>query len=634
MRYRKLMVYLATIVFAAAMAFFLSLDPGLAMDNPISLVLTASGDEKHINCWKNEAGEYFLFLPSYAQSASLQLRTHAANVKIDGKEVENGLSCDGFPADKSFAFSFDTKEGTVHSVLTFVKSKELPTLYIDSGSGSMDYIHEEKGNMEGGRFSLYMPDGEISCGGILDEIKGRGNDWLIPKKSYSLQLASDADLLGMGQAEKWILLSNAFDPSHVRNKLIYDFAGEVGLDFSPESTWVDLYLNGEYAGLYLLCERNELHPQRVSLEGEGQYLVSMDLGWRLEQNRKPFLTTDAGYSFRVHDSQLEDAALQRLLQSVENAITAENGIDPLTGKHWTELIDLDSWVKKYLLEEVFGNGDGGAISQYYYGSSDDLRMYAGPAWDYDVSMGNALAWRVKAPNSLFAGRPRIWSSISPSWYYGLYQQDSFYERMTQEYQEVFLPLLDTFLNEKMEEYIAFFAQASAMNQIRWNNLEAAKIPADQEAENIRSYMEKRIDFLNQLWLEEAQIHWVLIDPGDDTGTLCFGVQPGQQIPFLPKHEDSPEILGWYIAGTDVAFDGTQPIYEDTEIILKRMEPASVLEEPAEPEEKGRRISFQYVPAVFLLGVLGICCLIDSVRRRKHACGQMSAMEDKDGHCCR
>lgn len=615
MRYGKGTVYLLTLLFAAAAVVLWSFEPQMEV-MPVSLALSSEGEEKIITGWEDEAGEYYLFLPSYAETASARLQFSAQDVKIGEMLAEEGMSCGELALDTPYSFSFTTKDGQVSTVLTLKQSKGLPAMYIDTGSGSMEYIHGKKGNQEAGRLSLILPDGEQAYLGNLDAINGRGNDWLIPKKSYSLQLASGADLLGMGQAEKWILLANAFDASHLRNKMVYDFAGEAGLEFSPESRWVDLYLNGEYAGLYLLCERNELHERRVSLNGEGRYLVSMDTQWRLEENARPFVTTQSGYAFRIHSSGLNDRTLQQLLQSVENAICAEDGRDPLTGKHWTELIDTDSWVRKYLIEEIFGNGDGGAISQYFYGNGSDAKMYAGPVWDYDVSMGNAQGKRGGEAQSIFAGRPRVRSNISCSWYYELYRQEAFYERLTELYRETYLPLLDVFLNVKLNDYISQVTEASEMDQIRWEVPGMEQISAQEETEHIRRFMEERIAFLNALWLEGETFYRVLIDTNDGHGTVCFAVRPGEQLPYLPEYEPSEEILGWYAAGAEEPFDITQPIQEDMQILLRRVEPEPMEEESAETEEGGRKIPVKYVPFVLILGILGGLCLLDGSRRRE------------------
>lgn len=570
MRSGKLTVCLFTLLFAAVALVLWAVEPRPEIV-PMALSLSSGEHNETITCWKNAAGEYYLFLPGYGEweSAEFQLRT--GDVRIDGKPVEDGMSCAGFSLDTPYAFSFASREGEVHTSLTFTRSSGLPTLHLDTNSGNMEHIHSKKGNAETGRMRLYLPNGSLAYTGDLDGINGRGNDWLIPKKSYSLKLAAAADLLDMGQAEKWILQANSFDASHLRNKLVYDFSAELGLAYSPESQWVDLYLNGEYAGLYLLCERNEIHEQRVRLEGNENYLVSMDLGWRLEENKKPFLMTHSGHAFRIHSSQIRESSLQQLLQSVENAIYAEDGTDPVTGKHWSELIDLDSWAKKYLIEEIFGNGDAGAISQYFYGSSQTTRMFAGPVWDFDVSMGNAQAWRVTNPCSVFAGRSRTRANIGQSWFYGLYQQEAFYDRLVSLYQENCLPLLDTVLYPQLEASVSRVAQSAAMNQIRWENIGAYQNSASAEAENIRSYMVERIAFLNQLWLEQKPYYYVLIDANDGNGTACFAVRPGEHIPFLPEYEQSSEILDWYAVGSEEPFDISQPIWEDMEIVLIRTE---------------------------------------------------------------
>ena len=616
MRHRKLTAYLLTLLFAALAVVLWAMEPRTE-PVPVELVLASGGDEKTLSCWQNEAGEYYLFLPGYGELPSARLRIHAREVRIGTQQAKDGMSCGEFSLDTPYDFSFRTAEGWVSTRLTFVRSANLPTLYIDTGSGSMDYIHETKGTREAGRMSLYTPQGEPAYIGSLDAVNGRGNDWLIPKKSYSLQLASGADLLEMGQSEEWILTANAFDASHLRNKLVYDFAAAAGLANSPESRWVDLYLNGEYAGLYLLCERNTLTQQRIWPEGQGKYLVSMDLQWRLEQNQREFVTTDSGYAFRIHGSEVESDQLLQLLQSAEDAIRAEDGRDPRTGSHWSELIDLDSWARKFLVEEVFGNGDGGAISQYFYGSAQEGRIYAGPVWDYDVSMGNAQGLSHGTPRSIFAARPRVRSGVRISWFYELYCQPLFRERVIRLYREEFLPLLKVFLTERLADYATGIAPAAAMNQLRWESLGAAQVSAPEETMSLYRFMEQRIEFLNQLWLEEQPFLWVLMDTDDGHGTVCFAVPPGETVPGLPEYTPGPEILGWYAVGSDTPFDPEQPILEDTELILRRVPQEPVPVEPPETQSAESRLPLKYAPFGLILGSLGLLWLLDRKQRRRN-----------------
>ena len=109
-----------------------------------------------------------------------------------------------------------------------------------------------------------------------------------------------------------------------------------------------------------------------------------------------------------------------------------------------------------------------------------------------------------------------------------------------------------------------------MNQIRWKSLTASQTSAPDEKEYIRGFMENRVSFLNQLWLENQTYYTVLIVPDASRNTICHAVRPGERISALPDYELSRDVLGWYDAATEQPFDITQPIYEDTVVYLKQL----------------------------------------------------------------
>lgn len=605
MRYGKIIICFLTVAFLAVAVFFGLQDPvpeisPAADAEALFSVLISSGDEtEQIDCWKNDAREYFVFLPSYAELSQVQVRIENGSViRIGGRLLENGMSCGDFRWDVPYELSCN---GDLSSV-TFVRSGNVPALYIDVQSHSMDFIHTAKDNEESGWLRLYTAEGELNHTGRLESISTRGNStWDYEKKPYNLELPGEGDLLGMGQAQNWVLLSNATDPSQLRNKIVYDFADAAGLAYSPDSKWVDLYLNGEYAGLYLLCERNEVHPQRVDLAQTGSFLVSMESGFRLTSQGYPHITTQSGVALRVHHTAVSTASLTEAWQSAENAILAEDGIDPVTGKHWTELIDLDSWARKYLIEEIFGNLDAGSISQFFYRDGTG-RICAGPVWDYDYALGSSEVWQTKYPNAFFANKSQIWSAADSPWFYALYQKDAFFARVTELYETDFRPLLENLLDEGISRYAAQISQAAAVNQIRWPGREAAG-----ETEHIRTYMTERMAFLNDVWLEDGEYCTVLVNLNDGfTSTACYALRPGECVPELPEYEDSEWFLGWYNAETEEPFDITQPVYEGTELYLKTL--------PTEPD----RISpLQAVPIAAVAVILISVFLIDKRRAKKN-----------------
>ncbi len=104
-------------------------------------------------------------------------------------------------------------------------------------------------------------------GNNVIQIKGRGNySWGLPKKPYKIKLDKKANLLNLGAPNKhWVLLANYTDDSLLRNKLAYDLSEKIGLEVSMHSTWVSLIFNGEYTGVYQLCEHIRIADGRVEI---------------------------------------------------------------------------------------------------------------------------------------------------------------------------------------------------------------------------------------------------------------------------------------------------------------------------------------------------------------------------------
>ena len=520
---------------------------------PFTVCITADGQTQEISCHQ-KWGEYYVFLPAYAQQAEVTVRTNPGyEMRIGNRVLTDGTDCSQFPLGQRLDLFYDTADHEPDNAVTFLQAEHVGTVFIDVHSGSMDYIHREKGNREGGSIRVYDGDGRLWHTGSLESVRGRGNaTWLWEKKPYSLTLDSPADLLGMGEAEEWILLSNAPDPSHLRNKIAYDLAAEVGLAYSPECQWVDLYLNGEYAGLYLLTERNEIHPQRISVGAEN-FLVSMELEERLQKQKYPYIKTERGTVLRIHQSDLLHSSIRQIWESAENAIFAEDGKDPVTEKAWTELIDLDSWAKKYLLEEILGNYDAGSVSQYFYYDKASGKIQAGPVWDMDTSMGGDF-W-IGRPNEILAGREHLWTAEDSPLFHALLQKEVFRERVAELFREVYQPAVERLCREKLDDYAMQTAASAQMNRERWPDISPKPNP-----EEIRSYLTDRMAFL-ETYLENPEAYvtvhaWI---PGNIW--FCWALLPGE---CLEKPDDDQQYL-WYDLATDMPFDFDTPVFRNTTI---------------------------------------------------------------------
>ena len=570
-------LYLATVV-------ILMLIIGVAVSRvkdtigmPFSIVLNTSDGVQKIQLWSDKKQAIYVFLPSCAELSQVQVALETEeDIIINGIPLMDGMTCEVFSVGTPHDLFYKVWGNEIHRKILFLKSENLAAVFIDTQSGSMDYVHEKKGNQEKGKLSMFIPSGETVYSGELETITGRGNyTWdTSEKKPYRLRLSEEADLVNSGAAKEWVLLANNSDPTHLKNKIVYDFSDQVGLRYSPDSEWVDLYLNGEYVGLYLLSERNEVTASRVDIYGTGSFLVSQELEKRLQENNDPYILTDAQKAFRIrypqNTTQESRQEMQNVMQSVENAILAENGTDPISGKHWTELLDVESWTKKFLIEEVFANYDAGAVSQFYYvdGTDADVRVWAGPVWDYDLSMGIDAYWAGMSPRAFYVNRIREREHHDTQWLVALSQKEQFLRRVKDVYREEYLPALMDLLQNKIPVYREHIAKSAELNQVRWALDNHSN---EDSADRLISFLQERIAFLNEIWVDEKVHCQVLADRRQQNNNYAnYVVIYGEQLTDLYMFESTEDLhfLGWYDRATGEPFDVSQPIKEDMEIYAK------------------------------------------------------------------
>lgn len=517
---------------------------------PFFIAICADGKEETLLCQQEEESAYF-FIPSYAEAGALTIHVDGiSGVSLNGVRLSDGMDAEAFPVNTPMELTYRSMTGVRKSRVTFVTSANIATMHLSVPSDGMEYVHAKKGNATSGTARLYDAQGKLRYDGDLDSIKGRGNStWLFDKKPYSIKLGTEADLLGTGAAKKWILLANDDSFSQLRNKVAYSFAEDAGMAYTPACDWVDLYVNGTYYGLYLLTERNEIHPQRVNIDADNSFLVSMELEWRMIDQGYPYLKTENGTVLRIQQSTIPEEQMQEIWQSTENAILAEDGVDPVSGKHWTEWIDVDSWAQKYLLEELFGNYDGGSLSQFFYYEESEGKIYAGPVWDMDSAFG--IIYGASGENAILAGRRYIWTEEDMPLFYFLSQKEEFMERVVELYQKEYVPLLKQYCSEKIYALEERVEQAAQMDQIRWKVWGTF-----QSAESICEYLNRRMDFFDTFWFDTEEYCFL------HTFEASFPVKKGETVQNFPYMDGE-----WYLAETGERYDLTAPVYQDVLIVL-------------------------------------------------------------------
>lgn len=535
--------------------------------------------DQKISLWP-ENGQYYAFLPSACKEAGLEA------------EISEDIDPDS---------------------IIRMYSEHIPAVFIETESGSSDFINSDKNVKETGNITVLEPDGSISLEHSLEYIKGRGNTSYteFDKKPYQIKLTESAPFLGMDPGKKWIFISNSADSTLIRNALSRSLAKHLGLAQSEEGTFVDLYLNREYMGNYYVVEKIEIQENRLQISDlekatehendtddldsyetawtdatkakqipddpediTGGYLIERDFDNRFLKEvdvNESYFITDAKECFIVREpeytSEAQIAYINGYVQSVENAILSPEGIDSVTGKSYQELIDVDSFVRKYLLEEVTANYDGGVASSYFYKDSDSIdgRLYAGPIWDYDVSWGNSPAYLGQISTSPERLSRLASHSDSSVWFQSLYNKSEIYDKIISCYTEEISPYLTLLVEEILPILDEITAASSAMDYLRWEKQYTDNGYSGERAKQvafIADYIKGRKDFLDQAWIEQIPVYTVtLLIDGAVYDTLY--VLENDTLPEFPQiPSEYTQMTAWISAETGEVPDSAAPVTKD------------------------------------------------------------------------
>lgn len=574
------------------------------------------GDHRTITTYNDSpTGIRYVLLPSFAnmQDIGVEVKTDQVVFTTSREEFtirKNEYSACSFEPEIEYHVSFQNQSGKelATDTIVFLKSDKLPTLYVTTETGTMEKLDADKTYSEGGFYELIQVDGSVLSADSLTSISARGNQtFLYEKKSYQIDLKHPVDLLDMGESDTWILLSNVYDPSYIRNKLTYDMALQAGMEGSPHSEYIDVYFNGNYAGMYLLTEKVEFAENRLeyadlesanlavnkgglgkmpiySLEGDtikalyipnnpiditGGYLIEHDYGYKFEAVKSGF-TTKLGEQFVLknpeHASVKEIQYIHSLMQEIEDAIMSPDGINPNTGKHYTEYIDIDSWADKYLVEEICRNNGGGTTSSYFYKPSDSIntKVFGGPVWDYDKAYGNYHNYNKNTRDLAFMTLHEHYSN----WFYYLYQHEEFVTQVKTNYNKKFSKYLEEMATNKIDEYSSQIFASAKLDNARFSHLYAEN---EQEyivlAEYIRHYILNRKDFLDEVWIDDVPITLIHFKYEWENGNRTIGVINGENIQEFPNiYVEGQELSHWKVEGTNIPYTKDTPVTEEITLV--------------------------------------------------------------------
>ena len=415
----------------------------------------------------------------------------------------------------------------------------------------------DKSNKATGSMVMQNADGTVVYDDALTQIKGRGNStWNLKKRPYQIKLDSKTDLLQTGdknnKSKTWVLLANYSDLSLMRNTFALDLGAAMGMESNIQSTYVDLYYDGEYRGCYLLTEKVEVGSGRVDITDleeanedanpdqeledfsiatgttangasytycvgmqspadiAGGYLLEMDASYRAVAEACYFWTTRNEYVVVKSPefcSKEEMDYIASLYQEYEDALYSASGVNPTTGKDYTEYVDLKSTAQCYLINELAKNLDGFRTSAFLYKEAGQDMMTMGPLWDYDlgfgVGAGNDQNYELtKDPECLYTVRSIFGSE--------LYKHGSFREAARDVWVNDLYPLLtDVVLGDtdavnadgslrSIAWYRELLADTAGLDFALWRGVTNSQQHWLNHVNSFKSFMTTRVSYLNSV----------------------------------------------------------------------------------------------------------------------------------------
>ncbi len=415
----------------------------------------------------------------------------------------------------------ESKKAKIH----IIENTGFPNIYIDTNGVEI----QDKENYVDMTLSTDNCESKYVINNSSGLVRFRGNGTMTySKKAYRLKMNSKINVLGLNQgakAKSWVLLADYADQSMMRNATAL-YMGDSLLNYSrnyaSDYKHVNVYMNGEYNGVYLLAEQQQANGNRIRLNEADTDYTGTDIGYLLEldnyakQEDYYFeIGRDWGDSVNgvnlpkkaytiktdVYDTVQVNYAKKYLGNVYSAFMSAVNnkGLKVLDDNHdlvdspydnqfdtLNSMIDLESVFKMYVLHELIKTVDVGFSSFYMFvdfsSGSRYPRLTFGAPWDFDWSSGNVN----ESPYTTSQGEYNStnFGHLNP-WFFMLSKTD-FYQSMVKKYYKVFLDsgILTGAINQANYEAVAF-ANEFAHNYEKWQTL--GTIIYKYTPESVKSY---------------------------------------------------------------------------------------------------------------------------------------------------
>jgi len=367
----------------------------------------------------------------------------------------------------------------------------------------------------------------------LDKFGVRGSTTSrYPKKPYNLRFDEPPTkrVFGMQPDRRWTLLAMWADQSFVRDKTALDLGRRLtafehgsagrGMTWNPDSRYVEMFVNSEYKGAYLLTEKVNIDGDRVNVDKETGMIMETDMD-EIEDPRKGFRASRSGTIFAFKDPDgyggaqgITSTKLSRIKSKVaavesylytsnrtsyRTHIDRESAADFHLAQEFIKDTDADFWRSKAFSWDM----DNGSCPELCNG-----RIHFGPLWDFDKSIGNVDATN---PATAYIRSYRGWHANGTGipkahhvtyrthWFVQLWKVPSFRGYLTYRWKQA-RPIFNQTWKEEVYRNKARIGVGAYNDRRRWAGsakLYAAKGSGyDGEVRYVASWLKNRYSWMN------------------------------------------------------------------------------------------------------------------------------------------
>lgn len=214
-------------------------------------------------------------------------------------------------------------------------------------------------------------------------IRGKGSSsFTMAKCSFKIELNEKYNFFQMPANRDWDLISNFRDKSFLRNALTFELASNLNDEYVPKYHFVELFLNHQYQGVYMLTEHMKVGKNRINIS-QDQFSFFIEKTTHPDEN-DVFFQSYLNNTFKIHYPK--DPSQQVITQIRDSVNTFEKQLES-KGADLESRINVHDFIRYYWIQEFSKNIDGAFGRSIYITWETGDKFHMGPVWDFDLAYG-------------------------------------------------------------------------------------------------------------------------------------------------------------------------------------------------------------------------------------------------------